>query len=165
MHKRGQLVTFDFSISFIAFLFILVLFNFVWSQTILQVEDQVSIQLMESDVGMASDILIRTSGFPKNWTNSSFLSIGLANQRNIINSTLFSRMKNVSDFDSVKTALGLGGMDFCVKIIDKNDNHLDNFMECDYSQADFVTPVRRYVLYDFENGTRRTAYFDMVVWK
>jgi len=137
------------------------MFGFVWDFTTNQINEQIDIREIESSAIHASDVLVRTPGYPSNWKHNDFISIGLAESENIINHSKVLEL-NQTDYDSLRTVLGLSDYEFYIRILDLDSNIIFEFGNQSDSSS-FVIPVRRYCIYD--NGTRRLAYFDLVVWK
>jgi hypothetical protein len=138
------------------------MYNFVWDFTQNQVDDQYFLRDMESSAIHASDILVRIPGYPTNWNHTNFVSIGLANDENVLNMTKILEL-NKTDYESLKINLGISAYDFYLDVIDLDSNLIFEYgiYPTDSSK---IIPVKRYCLLD-NMSERKIVYLNLVVWK
>lgn len=104
--NKGQIISGDFTISVLLFIFILILILPLWNYVETQVRSTEDRRDMESSLLIMSDVLTKTSGLPNNWNTTNVRSIGLSDKAGILNRTKVLNLINM-DYDSVRNLLGV----------------------------------------------------------
>lgn len=149
---RAQIWSLDFAASMVIFALMMGIVIFSWNYAIQNSTDQVNLNVLENDVMMISDTLIRVPGLPEDWDASSVRVIGLANEENVLNKTKVIQFIGM-DYNQTKSLLGIANHEFYFEI-----RHLNNsVMEISGTNATkgtnpidqdttVVVPVERYVM-------------------
>ena len=115
--KRGQLLTTDFILSLAIFLAILLASMSLWANVDTQIRDAESRRDMQAITTYISDSLVRSPGYPKNWTNSTVMMIGLANDEHVVDMNKILLLKNM-DYDRVRDILRFGEYNYYIWVTD-----------------------------------------------
>lgn len=81
---KGQIWSLDLGASVAIFLLAFVILTFLWGYVRRQADDQQDMVRMRDSATTVADLLVRTSGYPSNWTNDTVQSVGLAAEENLI---------------------------------------------------------------------------------
>jgi hypothetical protein len=157
---KAQVWSMDFAISFTMFFLAVILIIFAWDYTVSQNYSEVIFSEIENTALSVSDVLIRTQGFPTDWTPETVETIGLVSKENVINETKIANLINLSkyyaDYNFTKTMLGIGNHEFYLEIKDlynqtmkANGDDITIGVE-PYQNAEIVIPMERYVIYKNE---------------
>ena len=108
---KGQVSIYDILMAFILFIFAFSILNGVWTKNYEGALDNIEFTEMESKALQAVNSLLKTRGFPGDWSESDVEVIGLAYKKNSVDEgklALFSSM----DYNAAKEKLKLGSYDF-----------------------------------------------------
>lgn len=108
---KGQVWALDFAVSVIIFAFVSGMLIFAWNYATINSMDQVNLNIIENDVIMISDSLVRAKGVPLNWNKTNVNAIGLAEEENVLNKTKLIQFLEM-DYDLLKSVMGIGNYDF-----------------------------------------------------
>jgi hypothetical protein len=146
MMMKAQMWSLDLAASLIIFFSAVIALVFAWnymSAAIVQNQETDELQLKALTV---SDSLIRTPGIPQDWNESNVISIGLADDDNLLNETKVQRFVNMS-YDSARFLLDMSPYDFYFEVADINGTVYENTTVPVSNQSSILVPVERYVLY------------------
>ncbi len=165
MRMRGQLWSMDFAVSLIIFVLMAGMVVFAWNYTIQNSTDQVNFNVLENDVLMMSDTLIRVPGLPEDWNESTVRVIGLADEENVLNSTKVKQFVNM-DYSMIKSFLGISNREFYFEINYPNNTvmeidgvNLTKGTHPSMGNSSVVVPAERYILI---NG--KIAKMELLLW-
>jgi hypothetical protein len=105
--KKGQLLMTDFMLSIAIFLAILLSTMALWSSVDTQIRDAEGRRDMQAITVYISDTLVRSTGYPANWTNDTVQMIGLASDEHVIDVEKVFKLKRM-DYDQVREMMKLG---------------------------------------------------------
>ncbi|MEM2963222.1 MAG: hypothetical protein QXW70_00795 [Candidatus Anstonellales archaeon] len=105
-YVTGQLISIDAVVSLIALIFIILLFLYHWTEGIKITSNLVRRNGMEQSAIVASDILLKSSGYPHNWNQSNVQAIGLASSPHVLSVDKILAFKNIS-YNTSKKLLGI----------------------------------------------------------
>lgn len=161
-NRAGQVFSYDFIISAMVFLFFFSTFFFVWDYLNRQMAAQSELNDIQGRAALLSDVLVRTGGYPPNWTAGNVESIGLASEENVIDLGRLSAL-NATDYSAARDAMGLGQRySLYLGLNDTGNNTLFAYGQYP-SLPKVVVPINRYVLYD--NFTSRPrATLRLILW-
>lgn len=162
---KGQIWTMDFATSIIIFMLMVGIVVFAWNYSIQNSSEQVNLNVLENDVLMISDTLIRVPGMPADWNDSSVKVIGLADKENVLNATKVVQFVDM-DYSMTKSLLGIPNREFYFEIRYPNNTvmeiggkSLTKGINPGGSSVKAVVPVERYVIL---NG--KIAKVEFLLW-
>lgn len=142
----------DFAVSVVIFAFVVSIVVFAWNYSTQNSMDQVNFNILQNDVMMISDSLIRVSGLPEDWNDTNVQVIGLADEENVLNSTKVLRFIGL-DYGFTKSILGIGNYDFYFDIRYPNNTIMEisgttltKGIHPVGQDSRIVVPVERYVI-------------------
>lgn len=155
---RAQMWSLDFAVSVVIFAFVVSIVVFAWNYSTQNSMDQVNFNILQNDVMMISDSLIRVSGLPEDWNDTNVQVIGLADEENVLNSTKVLRFIGL-DYGFTKSILGIGNYDFYFDIRYPNNTIMEisgttltKGIHPVGQDSRIVVPVERYVILDGNVG-------------
>ncbi|MFH0817836.1 MAG: hypothetical protein V1909_04335 [Candidatus Micrarchaeota archaeon] len=116
-NRRGQLLTTDFILSLTIFLAILLSTMSLWASVDTQIKDSESRRDMQAITTTISESLVRSQGYPKNWTNETVKMIGLANEEHVLDINKILSLKHMN-YDNVSSILRLANYNYYISITD-----------------------------------------------
>lgn len=162
--KAGQLFSYDFIISAMVFLFFFSTFFFVWDYLNKQIVWQSDINDMQGRAALLSDVLVRTGGYPANWSAANVETIGLAtaDEENVIDPGRLAAL-NATNYSTARDIMGIGQKyGLHLQLNDTQNNTLFAYGQAP-SSPKAVVPISRYVLYD-NSTTRPRATLRLIIW-
>lgn len=108
---KGQVSSVDLLVSILLFLMIFFALRGIWVNGTSTLLSDYETFNMRTNANNAINVLLNTSGYPKNWTVQNVELIGLAKKSFILEEQkvdLFSQM----DYETAREKMGLGGYDF-----------------------------------------------------
>ncbi len=161
--KSGQLFSYDFIISAMVFLFFFSTFFFVWDYLNKQIVWQSDIKDIQGRAALLSDVLVRTGGYPENWTSANVETIGLATgEENVIDPGRLAAL-NATSYSTARDVLGLGQKyGLHLQLNDTLNNTIFTYGRYP-SLPTAVVPISRYVLYD-NSTSRPRATLRLILW-
>jgi len=114
--KKGQAISTDFIFSFAVFILFLLILVPLLSRIEGDVREQRLQELMERSIISASDMLVKTPGYPDNWDKNNVSSIGLKTGDHLDKNKIKNLME--MDYKKAKDNLGLSGFEFYMNITD-----------------------------------------------
>ncbi len=142
---RGQVSSIDVLVSAVIFVLVFVSLRGVWIQNIEEAENNFYFSELQLKSESALDSLVKTEGYPINWTNSNVELIGLADKPLILSDSKVAYFASM-DYNNAKYILGLGSYDFKMDIL--AENPADNISIGKALDPDvFVYSVKRTVVY------------------
>ena len=166
LKEKGQIFSTDLMLASIIFLLILT--------TAITYSNQVSnrIYFFEQEEEMrqagqqAANGLVLTNGNPANWENlpniDNVNSIGIADSANMLNSSKITQLSALasSDYEDVKSILGIAKFDFKLEIISMQGNFtVESFGASPESESSIVS-INRIAFYDGNNVVVRLKVFE-----
>jgi hypothetical protein len=169
-HKRGQILSSEFIIAAVIFMFVLGAILFMWTTTTLQINQSELVYTMDESATSAAEKLVRTGGLPRNWSKldaDDIAAIGLVNESRILDLGKLDRFLEMmndsglpSDHDNPcgfsdplinnygcnKHFLGLGKYDFHFNMTYLNGTFIGQTGVQVPSDADFIISKRRTAL-------------------
>lgn len=94
--RKAQTISMDFYTSLIIFIMILGLSISLWDDSIKDVSWSIQVQEMNNYANKIADSLIRSQGYPLDWTNETVDVLGLVEKSHILNHEKALEMKNIS---------------------------------------------------------------------
>lgn len=163
---KGQIWSLDLGASVTIFMLAFIILTFTWGYVRRQADDQQSLVTMRDSALTVADLLVRTPGYPSNWTNQTVQSVGLATQSNLLSEQKvlqFIKLNYTASFDLLQ--LGAYRYKFQLKypngtVVMINGTPAEageNFTGSESSVA------QRYALLD--SGTKKRVVLQLVVWK
>ncbi len=162
-NRAGQLFSYDFIISATVFLFFFSTFFFVWDYLNRQIAWQSDLKDIQERAALLSDVLVRTGGYPENWTSANVGTIGLTTgEENVIGPGRLLAL-NATDYTTARDVMGLGQRyGLYLQLNDTMNNTIFTYGQYPSSPA-AVVPISRYVLYD-NSTSRPRATLRLVLW-
>ncbi|MCK5177430.1 MAG: hypothetical protein KAQ92_06905 [Candidatus Aenigmarchaeota archaeon] len=96
--RKAQAISLDFYSSLIIFMIVIGGCLMLWNKTIGDNTDSMQIQEMNNYANNIADILVRSKGYPLNWTNETVEMLGLVENSHLINYNKTLEMKNISRY-------------------------------------------------------------------
>lgn len=162
---KGQMWTMDFAVSIVIFALMVGIVIFAWNYSIQNSSDQVNLNILENDVIMISDTLIRVPGMPEDWNASNVRVIGLAEEENVLNETKVLQFINMG-YTQIKGLFGIGNYEFYFEMRYPNNTvmeiggiSLNKGTDPIGQNTSVVVPVERYVIL---NGN--IAKMELFLW-
>lgn len=160
--NKGQLFSYDFIVSAVLFLFFFSTFFFVWDYLNRQVAWQSELRDIQERASLLSDVLVRTDGYPVNWTSANVETMGLAGEDGIIDQSRLSAL-NATNYSTARDVMGLGRRYELYLQLNDTANRTIFVYGQPVSSPKVAVPINRYVLYD--NSTSRTrATLRLILW-
>lgn len=164
---RAQLWSFDFMASVTVFFMILIVLFFVWEYTTFQNTEQIIFNEMENKAMGTADMLIRTSGLPRDWNETNVQVLGLASEESVLNETKLLMFVNM-DYDNTKYILGIPSHEFYFQLVHLNGTQAqsqgtDLVLGLDptlFQNSSIVIPIERHILFD-----HRVAKLRFMLWR
>lgn len=149
---KGQMWSMDFAVSIVIFALMIGIVIFAWNYAIRNSADQVNLNILENDVIMISDTLVRVPGMPEDWNESSVRVLGLAEEENVLNKTKVLQFVNM-DYNQIKILLGIANREFYFEmrypnntVMDIGGTSLNKGIDPVGQNSNVVVPVERYVI-------------------
>jgi hypothetical protein len=162
---KAQVWSLDFAASVIIFTFVVGIVIFAWNYAIRNSADQVNLNILENDVLMISDTLIRVPGLPERWNESNVRVLGLAMEENVLNKTKVMQFVGM-DYDKIKYLLGIMGYEFYFEIRYPNNTlmwmdgtALNKGTDPTGENTTIIVPAERYVILD-----GKIAKMELFLW-
>jgi len=144
-HSKGQVSSIDILVSTIIFILIFISLRGVWLENISEAENGFYFSELQLKSETALDSLVKTEGYPSDWSISNVELIGLAEKPLVLSETKVSNLV-LMDYNTAKDLLGLGSYDFKFDII--SENPVNNVSVGKTLDANvFVYSVKRTVVY------------------
>lgn len=172
MKEKAQVFSGEFLMAYFIFMIVLTLTLFLWSHTTREIRKVDDFRVIEERAVDVGEQLLRTTGYPKNWTAQDVITIGLANESRTLDGgklqTFILMMDpslynnscsgNISNYNCSKYLLGLGQYHFYFTMTDLNGTLVD----VEGSQAiTGVNPVNEANVLTIT----RTAIYDEIIVK
>jgi hypothetical protein len=155
----------DFATSIIIFMLMVGIVVFAWNYSIQNSSEQVNLNVLENEVLMISDTLIRIPGMPAGWNESSVRVIGLADKENVLNATKVVQFVDM-EYNKTKSLLGIPNREFYFEIRYPNNTvmeidgkSLTKGINPGGGSVKVIVPVERYVIL---NG--KIAKLEFLLW-
>ena len=149
---KGQMWSMDFAVSIVIFVLMVGIVIFAWNYAIQNSADQVNLNILENDVIMISDTLVRVPGMPEDWNESSVRVIGLAEEENVLNRTKVLQFVSMG-YNQIKILLGIANREFYFEmrypnntVMDIGGTSLNKGIDPFGQDSSVVVPVERYVI-------------------
>ncbi len=115
MFKKGQTSSYDFIAALLIFMIFFVSLTTQWNETLYNMEQGHFQTKMTKRATQAIQTLVKSSGYPKNWSVSNVEIIGLAKGENILEQKKINEFSKI-DYTVAKKLMILGNYDFYFEI-------------------------------------------------
>jgi len=160
---KAQIWSLDFAVSIVIFAFVVGIVIFAWNYATRSSMDQVNLNILENDVLMISDSLIRVPGLPEDWNASNVRVIGLAREESVLNKTKVIQFTDM-DYDLIKQLFGIGNYEFYFEmrypnntVMEINGSVLTKGIDPVGEDTRIVVPIERYVI--LEGNIAKMEFF------
>lgn len=169
--NRGMFSS-DFIAAMAIFIVAMIIISPLWGSINRQTENQETTRAMQSAALTATDILLRTGGYPENWNTTNVRSIGLAQEERIINATkakyLFQLF--ITNYTDVKYMLGAGAFQMGTEISDKNGLPIIfegvNFTNSSLTEGALeITNIQRIAIIKYNETSREFVNLKVILWR
>jgi hypothetical protein len=171
---KGQILSMDFIISMVLYIFILSLSVMIWMNINTQIDESETNNAFYSNLVSVSDILIETAGMPSDWEKlnpqtdiDKINQIGLALSKNELSMDKILAFTKLP-YTSAKNILGVKSRFVYIQFLDKNGNPLivnGERMEFGLApvNAENIYTISRLVI--IEDGEKQNiGYMKVVMW-
>ncbi len=138
---KGQLFSGDFVLSVAIFLVVVAVLLLSFTRISEQTREEDLRTDLESGSLFATDVLMKTEGFPGNWDNTTVIVPGFV-ENGTLSSGKVSRFLQL-DYDRAKYALGLSEFDFSMNVTGLNDTVIFEYVKKNLTQADGISVTNR----------------------
>ena len=164
--SKGQLITSDFVLATIILIIIIQASMSFWNRNVVALDARDERNEIENLALSVADLLIKNPGIPEDWNSSNVVSIGLAEETNVLD---YERVLNFTSLskDKAKELLGIKVFEFIFQLKDTNGNVLLRYGDVPTDPKESVI-VRRLVLYkSFVSGkeSRNISIMEFGVWR
>ena len=175
LRERGQILSSEFIIAAVIFMFVLGAILFMWTMTTFQINQSELVYTMDESATNAAEKLVRTGGLPHNWSSlavDNISSLGLVNESRVIDQGKLDRFMILMDDSTTSSVydnpcndgsispsptnyecnrhfLGLGRYDFNITVNYLDGTSIDK-AGVSPSDADYIISKRRNALLDNE---------------
>lgn len=167
--KKGQVFGSDFIMSAVLFIIILLASIELWNIVAAKYSGNGPNELMQKKAYSITDALIKTEGFPKNWTNETVKIIGISEETpQIIDRTKLSSMRYIS-YPNMKLLWGISDYNSYIAFMNSTgdtmalDGILLEYGQKPVNQKDLV-PLKRLVLIN-DSGTLKRSVMTFIIWR
>lgn len=167
--RKGQAFASDFLISAVLFIAILIASMELWNITALKYSNTDSSEFMQKKAFSITDTLIKTEGYPKNWTYATVKLIGISEGTpQILNKSKLLEMKNIG-YSDLKSIWGVGDYDVHLNFTNISGNTvvLDS-VALEYGQAPLgqkdLLPLKRLVIIN-DSGNLIRSVLTFIIWR
>ena len=157
IYKKSQAFVIDFSIAITIFILLLTASIVVWNNHKSKLAQDINYNEMMIIAYRITDLLVKTSGQPDDWTKDNLQVIGLADSNRELSVDKVNNFSNIN-YDTAKEILYIKGYDFSFQLITQSQQ-LTNLYGKNSSNASQIISLRRFVLY---NGTE--AIMEFKIW-
>ncbi len=167
--RKGQVFASDFVISVVLFIVMLIAAADLWNIASLKYSKSSTYEIMQKKAFSITDTLIKTEGYPKNWTNATVRLIGVSEEKeNVLSKRKLLEMRNIS-YSDLRTAWGVSDYEVYLKFTNSSGDLValdDAFLEYGLfpSQEKDLVPLRRLVLIN-DSGTLVRSTLMFMVWR
>ena len=145
--KKGQVWTFDMALSLMIFFSALISVTLAWNYISGDIIERQGISEMQLKSMTVSDSLIRTSGIPSNWNESTVTVLGLAESDNVLNAAKVSELVSMS-YSKSRSLLDISPYEYYFEVTDINGTVYTNTSQPISPDASIVIPALRYATYN-----------------
>lgn len=167
--RKGQVFGSDFIMSAVLFLIILFASIELWNIVAAKYSNSGSNEIMQKKAFSITDTLIKTEGFPKNWTNETVKIIGISEETpQVIDSVKLSGMKNIS-YSDMKMLWGVSDYEVYIEFMNSSGAAINlsgillEYGQKPINQKDLV-PLKRLVLIN-DSGTLKRSVITFIIWR
>ena len=162
-NRGAQLFSFDLISSLTVFMIFFTIFFFAYGQLKLQTAQATAAKDAQDTATFLSDELVRTPGIPANWTNTTVVTIGLAEEDGVLALSKLRALGNMS-YQNSTFFLVLGNFEYFLNLTALNNATLFTYGWYPPQNITTVTPIKRMVLLHNDTG-RQLAILRLIVWK
>ncbi|MFH0961880.1 MAG: hypothetical protein V1820_04315 [archaeon] len=161
--RKSQLFSFDFAASAVVFLAFFLIFFLSYTRLNEETRHSENLREMISTATALSSVLCTSGGFPAGWTNETVLTIGLAEEENVISLSRLQQFGNVS-YSASKQFLPAGAFEYFLNLTSLTGEEIFSYGIYPYDNSTSIVPIERMLLYN--NGTgRRLSKMEVLVWE
>lgn len=168
-HLKGQAFASDFVISAVFFIVLLVASAELWKTAESKYSKDDSSGLMQKRIFSISDTLIKTEGYPANWTNATVWLIGVSEETpGVLNKSRLLQMKNIS-YLRMKSIWGISDYEAYLNFTNSSGSTIAlDGVALEYGQAPsskkYLVPIKRLVLIN-DSGNLIRSVMTMMIWR
>ena len=166
---KGQAFASDFVLSSVIFIILLAASIELWDMTSSKYPAQGLNDFMQKQAFSITDALIKTEGYPKNWTNETVKLIGVSEETShVLNKSRLLDMKNIN-YPAMKNIWGLSGYNAYLNFTNSSgstislDGVLLEYGQPPSNQKDLMPMKRLVLINDSGNLIRSTMTF--IIWR
>ncbi len=169
---KGQMFSSDFVVSMLVFMGVLGMGVFALNEAMVGQSRFNEHNRMVREAYRTSDLLVRTPGYPDDWTAANVQIVGFAESNHVLENEKLDEFASVSTYKEQKGALELSQWEFnmtvrvndSVATIDTETGLLDlSFGRPVWDNATDVAAARRSVVVNTTDG-RKPGTLEVVVW-
>ncbi len=162
-NKKAQVLGGDFILSMTIFLFIIVLCIVSWNTLHSKYSWFRESETVQSRAFHITDTLLKSQGYPENWSTSDVEVVGLAEYSHVLDSARITKFEELAanNYTHVKNLWGIKKYDFYITLNTTNENRSFGIQPSD---AGFVVSLKRLVLVN-ETGNFYGGKLNFVVWR
>lgn len=160
MSRSGQLFTTDFVISAFVFVVLLNLAVFTWNMAYDQQDRFTRQDVMQRKAFHVASILVRTPGYPDNWTTSTVELVGLADPDHVVQDGKVSKMAAL-DYSRLRALLDVIPSEIHVTV--NATGYTREVGNAPPENPSDLVVERRAVLVD--NGTTTRGTLKVILWQ
>lgn len=165
---KGQVITIDFVILSFVLMVILLAFMYAWNFLGIRWNNITEYNKQYAAALFAADLLVISPGNPPGWENlgtinsSTLVSLGLANERNVVNIQKLNKLANLSaqNYSFFKQRLGALNYEVFINITNANKTVSYAMLGVPPGQFNETVVLERFVMF---NGSISTLRIE--VWK
>ncbi|MFH0835531.1 MAG: hypothetical protein V1834_00010 [Candidatus Micrarchaeota archaeon] len=113
--RKAQTFSLDLMVSVTVFIMLLVVASFIWNSTQDKIRSREQQDRFLASADAAANILLKSPGYPADWTPDTVSSLGLAAEPRVLNPVKFMRLKEL-DAQRAGYLLGIGGYNFSLSL-------------------------------------------------
>lgn len=125
--NKGQIIAGDFMISIGVFVIILMILLPAWFYVSSQARNSEDRKNMELMSVVISDTMMKTQGYPENWTAQTVKTFGFADSERNLNISKIKEFKKI-DYITAKKILGISNYNFYIEFYDRGYNLTDGIV-------------------------------------
>lgn len=166
---KGQAFTSDFVLSSMLFIILLVASAELWKMAESKYSNSGSSEFMQKRIFSISDALIKTEGYPINWTNETIKLIGVSEETpGVLNKSRLFQMKNIS-YPNMKSIWGISDYEIRLNFTNSSGSTITLGGEAlEYGLAPSnkkdLVPIKRLVLIN-DSGNLIRSVMTMMIWR
>lgn len=157
-NKKAQIFVIDFFIALFIFSILLITIMVSWNNYNTKMNEKADYDLLVNKAFQISNSLVRSNGFPLDWTESSFQVVGLASEDRVLSQSRLDSFLNIP-LNETSKEFRTYDYDFYFVLKDINGLKISDY-GTNITNAKKSATIRRYVVYNNEKAT-----IEFTLWK